>query len=300
MAGFFANLSAVFGDFLSSVRDLPAAVKDGHLHMKGRTYLFISGVLVVAVGFSALLAEGVETWKENDRRTGAQMLTSAQAVDADMFDYLIDTAAGRTLAEGELSTEESCVTLPGGEYRGCFASVEEHREDYVTRIEYYECGTEKNPQTCSRTVQEWQGTGTERVEASHANMLGVNLPYGFVRNSLRDAAVSEVREPSDGGFLRNNDHYFYESPTVRYSYNVADNTYYGTVWLDLKAEKQMERIGGFWRGQTIDQVVESHTAEPVAPVVVHWMVQILFILMALTAIAFLVVRDLDDGVDHDF
>lgn len=292
MAGFFSQ-------FLTLWRELPGLVTDGHRNLKGRTYLFLGLVLVVAVGFSAWLAEGIDLWKENARQTGALMLTSAQATDADMFDYLMDTGAGRTLVEGDVSTEGSCVTLPGGQYHGCFAAVEERRERYETRIEQYQCGTADKPQTCTRTVQEWVNAGSERAEAATAVMLGQELPYRFVPNRLQDVDVEQVRAPS-GAFLRDNDRYFYESATVRYSYQVAGNSYAGTVWLDLSADGQVERLGGFWLGDDIEEVLEVHTSEPVAPNVVHWLVQILLIVAAVVGAVVLVVRDLDDGHDHGF
>lgn len=291
------------GNFLkeavSTVRHLPEILTDGHNSLKGRTYLFLSAILLVTILISASLAGGIDIWKDNEARRGNQILTSSPATDAAQFDYLIAAGVGRTLASGTVSTEDTCVTLPGDTYRGCFAYVSEQRERYETRVETYSCGTTKNPQTCTRTVSEWKNAGHQENQAETATILEVDLPYSFLRNSTRRADVSEVREPSNA-FLRDNNMYFYESPTVRYSYRVAENTYQGTTWLNLASDGQITHLGGFWENETIEQVVERHTSEPVAPVVTHWIVQIFIILAALAGAIILVLRDLDDGYDHDF
>ena len=142
--------------------------------------------------------------------------------------------------------------------------------------------------------------GGKENEAAYANLLGVDLPYDFVRNDLRDVNVSEVREPSAGGWFRDNDRYFYVHDEERLSYQVAENNYAGTIWLNLGLEGQIDKLGGFWEGKVIDQVVEEHTKEPVGAVVTQWLVQVLIILLALTGIIILLVRDVEDGHDHNF
>lgn len=262
--------------------------------LKGRTFLIVAGIGLAALILSGLLASGVGAWKESHRVKGEQLLTSAHATDEATFEYLISTEAGRTLAYGTVDATDNCIQHDKN--RGCFAQLSEHRQDYITRVESYPCGTAESPRTCTRTVQEWVSRGKNTDQVDTVQFLGATIPYSHVTGESNRVNVSDVREPSTRK-MRDNERYYYESSNRRYYYTATPATYVGTAWLNLTKTIESQ---GFHLNTDIQTVIDNNTGAPVLQNVLHVIGQLVILGIAFFASFVIIRNDLEDGYDTGF
>jgi hypothetical protein len=280
---------------LSSGRNGKPIINNSGFHeiigqLKGRTFLYIAGIILLTLLLGLLLHGGCESWRESNIERKNHALTSAVAKNADMFAYDISTSVGRTLAYGKVTVDKSqCVSISGSQ--GCYAYINETREEYTEHTRTYDCGTTKNPRTCTENYYTWDYAGNNSAQASWVKLLGKQVPYDLV--SIGSHSIS-ARDLGIGSGL-----YRYSSPWTRYSYDVVDSSYTGTAWLNLQ-ESGMSALESFKADTTPEQFQAEVSKLSPWPSIVFWFVLVLMIAGAITGAGALVMNDYNDGEDNDF
>lgn len=156
--------------------------------------------------------------------------TAIHAESAEAFNYAVDSQQGNVITYGTFTTPQP-VTHP--EVIGSYFSISKIEETYTQHVEYYECGTEENPQTCTRYYYTWDYSGAEEVEADTLTFHERNYPASifnipYSRHLNCDTIVGECQM----GYKYADDSWWSSEGDIRYYYRVTDPTFSGTIFVN--------------------------------------------------------------------
>jgi hypothetical protein len=186
--------------------------------------------LFTILGAITLLIQNVA---EEARYNKAKLYNTAiHAQTSDSFNYAVDSQQGNILTYGTFTTVDPVTHQ---DLHNEYFSVNKIEEEYTQHIEYYECGTEESPQTCTRTYYTWDYNGSNKTTASKLSFHNreysaslFSIPYSRTLNC--DSIKLECKR----GYVYENNDWFANEGDIRWYYRVTDTNFSGSIFIDTK------------------------------------------------------------------
>lgn len=191
-------------------------------------------ILIVILGFT-LVSGLILTLKNvaiNHNYEQAKIYNTAiQAVTTDQFNYALDSHQGFILTTTEFTTPNP-VSHP--EVKDKYFEITKIKERYTRHIEYYECGTEEHPQTCSRTYYTWDYYSSETITAEtikfHDREYPSSIFYPPPSKTLTCAGI--LNNTCTNGHIYESDSWWNNVGDIRYYFKVIEQNIYGTIFIN--------------------------------------------------------------------
>lgn len=170
----------------------------------------------------------IKNTAEEARYTKAKLYNTAiHAQSTDSFNYAVDSQQGNVITYGTFTTPNP-VTMP--EVTGSYFSISKIEERYTEHTETYECGTEENPQTCTRTYYTWDYHGSDKVAADTLTFHERNYPANifsipYARHLNCDVIINHCHS----GYQYEDDSWWASVGDLRWYYRVTDTTFSGSI-----------------------------------------------------------------------
>lgn len=191
-----------------------------------KTLLIIA--LFTLFGAGTLLIKNVA---ENAHYEKAKLYNTAiHASSSDAFNYAVDSQQGYILTYGTFTTPAP-VTHP--DITGTYFSISKVKQRYTRHEQEYECGTEENPQTCTRIYYTWDYRGSEETAATTLTLHGRNYPasiFSIPYSRLLKCNVIPIH--CNNGYQYEDDSWWAQEGDVRYYYRVTDTTFSGSIFIN--------------------------------------------------------------------
>lgn len=264
--------------------------------LKGRTFLILSGIVVAWLILTIILTVSINAWKDHDSDVRSKIISGLTVTTTKDLAWQVKTDAGELVVQGEVTIpKDQCVGFSEMDGSICAGSVRKVKEVYTRHEQVYDCGTSKHPRSCTRVYWTWDYAGEDQVDASKAKILGMTMPYGYLRPGLSDVSPAAIgihgcmTRYCYGGFANH----------TRYSYEYVPSSYSGVAFLDAEASG-LGSFTGFDEGATANSVKNDALHPSAAPGVVFWIVEVLLLAGAGVVGYFIVRSDVDDGNDDGF
>lgn len=191
-----------------------------------KTLLIIA--LFTVLGSITLL---IKNTAENAQYEKAKLYNTAiHASSTAAFNYAVDSQQGYILTYGTFTTPEP-VTHP--DITGGYFSISKVEEEYTRHIEYYECGTEEDPETCTRTYYSWDYNGSDDIAATTLTLHERNYPASiFSIPYSRHLNCDVILINCHYGYHYADESWFASEGDIRYYYRVTDTTFSGSIFVN--------------------------------------------------------------------
>ncbi len=188
-----------------------------------KTLLIIA--LFTLLGALTLL---IKNTAENYQYERAKLYNTAiQASTTASFNYAVDSQQGNIITYGTFTTPNP-VTHP--DVHNSYFSITKVQQEYTQHTEYYECGTEENPQTCTRTYYTWDYDGQESNRADTLTLHERQYPADiFSIPYSRYLKCNDIKLECKSGYVYEDNDWFASEGDIRWYYYVTDHTFSGSI-----------------------------------------------------------------------
>lgn len=189
-------------------------------------------LIILLFTFITVLILLVKNVSEEAQYNKAKLYNTAiQAKTANAFNYAVDSQQGNVLTEAIFSTVEPIIRP---ETKGSFFEITKTEERYTKHTRTYQCGTEKEPQTCTETYYSWDYNGAEQNKAKEIVLHERTYPsYLFYVPYSRQLGCDELNVTiCKNGFEFANNNWLASVGDKRWYYTVTDTTFAGTIFIN--------------------------------------------------------------------
>lgn len=182
--------------------------------------------LCVALGAGLLIKHTIE---EYQYKQAHKYNTAVKANTAEIFNYAIDSQQGNVLASGNFT---ATPTVAMEDISGEYAKIVKVEERYTQHTRIYQCGTEKNPRTCTENYYTWDYRSKNVLTANTLLFFGREYPSSIFSFGFEHRVGCEViKENCIMGYKYKDSSWFTSEGDVRWYYSVVDTTFLGTIFV---------------------------------------------------------------------
>lgn len=191
----------------------------------GKTAIAIVG-LCVALCLGLLLIHSVGEYQYEKAQ---KYNTAVKAETAEMFNYAVDSQQGNVLASGNFT---ATPTVSIEDISGEYAKIVKTKERYTQHTRTYECGTEKNPRTCTEHYYTWDYHSKDVITTPTLVFLEREYQSSLFSFGFEHRVGCEViKENCMMGYMYEDSSWFTSEGDLRWYYSVVDGTFWGTIFV---------------------------------------------------------------------